>query len=161
MSESPSPNREIVLVSTLKTLNKISMLEEPQPIASLADRKAADRSLELAVSNILFWGMTIASVIVLGGGLVYLIRHGQEPASFRVFVGQPRDLCSPIGAIQAALQGRGRGWIQVGIMLLVATPIARVALSWLTFLRRQDWLYVAITSIVLGGLIYSFLGAYL
>ena len=132
---------------------------ESSPV-DLETRKSTDHSLELAVSHVLWWGMIIASSIVFAGGCIYIFRHGGEPASFRVFVGEPRELCSPWGAAKSALSGHGRGWIQVGIMLLVATPIIRVALSWFTFLRRQDWLYFAITSIVFGGLIYSFAGAY-
>ena len=159
MNETKSANQVANQVIALApTADQLPPLHESP--ASLNDRKAADRSLELAVSYVLLWGMVIASTIVLGGGLIYIIRHGAEPASFRVFVGEPRELCSPLGAVQAAISGRGRGWIQVGIMLLVATPIARVALSWVTFLRRQDWLYFTITSIVFGGLIYSFAGAY-
>lgn len=129
--------------------------------ASLAERKATDRSLEIAVSYVLQWGMMLASAIVVCGGAIYLWRHGSEPASFRVFVGEPQVFCSPIGALQAALAGRGRGWIQVGIMVLIATPMVRVTWAWLTFFRKQDWLYWIITSIVLGELILSFASAYL
>ena len=154
-SNTPVTNQVIALAPTVDSLAPLH--ESP---ATLKERKVADRSLELAVSYVLLWGMVIASTIVLGGGLIYILRHGTEPASFRVFVGEPRELCSPLGAVQAAISGRGRGWIQVGIMLLVATPIARVALSWIVFFRRQDWLYFTITSIVFGGLVYSFAGAY-
>jgi uncharacterized membrane protein len=155
MNEPQTSDRTITLTAAA---DRLSSLEKP-PV-SLAERKAADRGLEIAVSYVLQWGMMIASAIVMCGGAIYIWRHGNEPASFRVFLGEPRELCSPIGSLQAALAGRGRGWIQVGIMLLIATPIVRVALSWITFLRKQDWLYFAITSIVLGGLIYSFAGAY-
>ena len=43
-------------------------------------------------------------------------------------------------------------------MLLIATPIARVALSVLVFLLERDWLYVGITLVVLALLTYSLLG---
>ncbi|TAD78051.1 MAG: DUF1634 domain-containing protein [Oscillatoriales cyanobacterium] len=155
MNEPQTSDRTIVLTAATDRLSSFG-----KPPVSLAERKAADRGLEIAVSYVLQWGMAIASVIVLCGGAIYIWRHGSEPASFRVFLGEPRELCSPIGALQAAWAGRGRGWIQVGIMLLIATPIVRVALSWITFLRKQDWLYFAITSIVFGSLIYSFAGAY-
>ena len=118
----PVTDQVIALAPTLgSTVDPLPPLHESP--ASLKDRKVADRSLELAVSAVLLWGMIIASTIVLGGGLIYIIRHGGEPASFRVFMGEPRELCSPLGAVQAAIAGRGRGWIQVGILLLVATPM--------------------------------------
>ena len=150
-----SSDQAIALTSAKHPITSL----EPSPV-DLETRKSTDHSLELAVSHVLRWGMIIASLIVFAGGCIYIFRHGGEPASFRVFVGEPRELCSPWGAAKSAFSGHGRGWIQVGIMLLVITPIIRVALSWLTFFRRQDWLYFAITSIVLGGLIYSFVGTY-
>jgi uncharacterized membrane protein len=49
----------------------------------------------------------------------------------------------------------GRGVIQLGLLLLVATPVARVACSVVGFLRERDYVYVALTLIVLVVLIYS------
>jgi len=47
------------------------------------------------------------------------------------------------------------GIIQLGLLLLIATPVARVAFSVVAFAAERDWLYVAITLIVLAILIYS------
>ena len=54
-------------------------------------------------------------------------------------------------------QPHGRGLIQLGLLLLIATPIARVVFSVAGFARQRDWLYVAITLIVLTLLGYSLL----
>jgi uncharacterized membrane protein len=48
-----------------------------------------------------------------------------------------------------------RGLIQLGILLLIATPIVRVAFTVFAFAYQRDWTYVAVTLIVLGLLIYS------
>ncbi len=52
----------------------------------------------------------------------------------------------------------GRGIIQLGLLLLVATPVARVIFSVAAFALQQDWIYVVITLIVLAVLGFSLLG---
>jgi len=52
----------------------------------------------------------------------------------------------------------GRGIIQLGLLLLVATPVARVSFSVAALALRRDWTYVAITLIVLAALGHSLLG---
>ncbi len=61
--------------------------------------------------------------------------------------------------IHEALALHGRGLIQFGLLLLIATPIARVAFSVVAFLHQRDWTYVAVTLIVLSLLFYSLLGS--
>ena len=119
-----------------------------------------EQQLELLLSNLLKYGVFLASAVVLVGGILYLIRHGAEPADYRVFHGVPSEFRSPEGVINAVLAGRGRGIIQLGLLILVATPIVRVAISFLAFLRQRDYVYVVVTLLVLSGLIYSMIGAY-
>jgi uncharacterized membrane protein len=45
--------------------------------------------------------------------------------------------------------------IQLGILVLIATPVARVLFSMLGFALERDWMYVVITAIVLALLLYS------
>ncbi|HXU49289.1 MAG TPA: DUF1634 domain-containing protein, partial [Candidatus Binatia bacterium] len=52
----------------------------------------------------------------------------------------------------------GRGLIQLGLLLLIATPVARVIFSVFAFLYERDWKYVFFTLIVLGLLIFSLFG---
>jgi uncharacterized membrane protein len=61
--------------------------------------------------------------------------------------------------IQSVRNGRGRGWIQLGLLLLIATPIARVVFSVAGFILERDRLYVTFTLIVLAVLLYSLLGS--
>ena len=37
------------------------------------------------------YGVLIASAVVLFGGILYLIRHGSEPAEYQVFIGTPSE----------------------------------------------------------------------
>lgn len=123
-------------------------------------KKSSDRQLEKLIGNLLKYGVTIASAIVLLGGVLYLIRHGSEPADYHIFRGEPAEFRSPAGVVTAILSGSRRGIIQFGLLVLIATPIARVAISLLTFLRHRDFTYVIVTLCVLAGLIYSLIGAY-
>jgi uncharacterized membrane protein len=97
-------------------------------------------------------------MLVLVRGVLYLGRHGSETADYRVFHGEPSDLRSVSGTARDALAGRGRGVIQLGLLILIATPVARVAFSALAFGRQRDATYVVVTMIVLAVLVYSLLG---
>ena len=104
--------------------------------------------------------MLIAAVVVLAGGTLYLARHGTEPPRYRSFQGEPEDLRSIAGILADAWALRGRGIIQLGLLLLIATPVARVACSMVAFALQQDALYVMVTGIVLTVLVYSLLGGH-
>ena len=68
---------------------------------------------------------------------------------------RPSDLRSLSGIISDARSLSGRGLIQLGLLLLIATPVARVIFSVVGFFRQRDWMYVAITMMVLLLLGYS------
>jgi uncharacterized membrane protein len=80
---------------------------------------------------------------------------------FTVFVGEPADLRNVSGIVRDALALRGRGLIQLGLLLLIATPVARVAFSVVAFAMQRDRLYVVVALIVLAVLMYSLTGGHL
>ena len=61
-----------------------------------------------------------------------------------------------VGMIVHLAGGNGRTIITAGLLILIATPVARVAFSIFIFLKEKDRLYVAITSAVLAILLFSF-----
>ncbi|MFZ3368535.1 MAG: DUF1634 domain-containing protein, partial [Candidatus Sulfotelmatobacter sp.] len=69
------------------------------------------------------------------------------------------DLRSVGGILRDAVALRGRGIIQLGLLLLIATPVARVAFSIFGFAEERDRLYVIVASIVLLVLLYSLIGS--
>jgi len=129
---------------------------QPQPFKPQPWR---DRRIEIILGNLLRTGVLISAAVVLAGACVYLSRHAHEPADYRVFRGEPSDYRTIRGVIQSVMNGRGRGLIQLGLLLLIATPIARVAFSVAGFAIERDRLYVAFTLIVLAILLYSLLGS--
>jgi uncharacterized membrane protein len=80
--------------------------------------------------------------------------------NYGVFQGEPEELRTVSGIFHSALALHGRGLIQLGLLILIATPIARVAFSVVAYLYQRDWTYVVVTLIVLGLLVYSLLGAH-
>jgi uncharacterized membrane protein len=73
-------------------------------------------------------------------------------------MGEPVDLRSVSGIVRDALALRERGLIQLGLLLLIATPVARVAFSVAAFAMQRDRLYVVVALIVLAVLMYSLMG---
>jgi uncharacterized membrane protein len=120
-----------------------------------------DRRIEIILGNLLRTGVLISAAVVLLGASIYLSRHAHEPADYRVFRGEPSEYRTIRGVIQSVIvdRGRGQGLIQLGLLLLIATPIARVAFSVVGFAIERDRLYVAFTLLVLAILLYSFLGS--
>ena len=114
-----------------------------------------DREFDTLLGHVLRAGVLVAATVVLSGGVVYLLRHGYEVPEYRVFRGEPGDLRFVRGIVSDAWSLGGRGLIQLGLLLLIATPIARVMFSVVGFLRQRNWMYVAITLVVLLLLAYS------
>ena len=100
-------------------------------------------------------GVLLAASLVLLGGITFLIRHPQPVTNYRVFQGQPEELRTIPGILRQAVKFHGRGLIQLGLLLLIATPVARVIFSVFAFLYQKDWIYVGVTLIVLAILFYS------
>jgi uncharacterized membrane protein len=117
--------------------------------------------MEVTIGNLLRAGVLAAAVVVLIGGTVYLVRHGGAAPHYRVFRGEPADLRTISGIVTDAISLRGRGIIQLGLLLLLATPLARVAFSVLAFAMQRDSLYVVVTLLVLAVLIFSLAGGHL
>ena len=117
--------------------------------------KITDAKLEHIVSVLLRSGVVISGVIVFAGGLYYMARHGIERADHHTFRGEPSVDRIVDQIVVSAFSLRARSIIQLGLLLLIATPIARVAISLAGFALEGDRTYVVITAIVLTVLLYS------
>jgi uncharacterized membrane protein len=120
--------------------------------SAVRDRDALARQVELMISNVLRGGVLLSAAIILVGVVMFYVQSsaaGHAPTVLRV----PRTL-SDVGT------GLGHGdpvaIIALGLLILLATPVIRVAVSILAFVVERDWRYVVITSIVLFILLLSF-----
>jgi uncharacterized membrane protein len=114
-----------------------------------------DERLEVIVANLLRGGVLTSAAVVLAGGILYVLQHGSDVASYHVFHGEPSEYTSPAAIVQGAFAGNPRAIIQLGLLLLIATPVARVAISIAGFALEKDRAYVVITIIVLAILLFS------
>jgi uncharacterized membrane protein len=118
-----------------------------------------DQRIEVIIGHLLRTGVLISAAVVLLGGAVYIARHGHEAAGYRVFHGDTSPLRYLGGILHGTAHLSGRAIIQLGMLLLIATPVARVLFSATAFAVERDYLYVAFTLIVLGVISYSLFGA--
>ena len=108
-----------------------------------------DIEFEKSIGLLLRSGVLLSAAIVLTGGVLFLLRHGSAPAEDHRFLAENRGSLSVEAILEGVLGGESREIIRLGLLALIATPVARVALSLWLFRRERDWLYVAITAFVL------------
>ena len=119
----------------------------------------SDEQFDVVLAHVLRAGVFLSAAVVAAGGVVFLAAHGFERPSYHLFRGEPTVLRSVRGIVSESRRLSGRGLVQLGLLLLIATPIARVVFSVVGFIRQRDWLFVGITLTVLALLGYSLLGA--
>lgn len=108
-----------------------------------------DEKLEIIVGNLLRFGVVLAASVVLAGAVWYLGVFGTTPASFHRF--QPGPIGLPaVGSLPGPLKV-----IEIGLLILIFTPVARVAFALAAFYLEHDYMYVGITLVVLLVLLYS------
>ncbi len=117
-----------------------------------------DERVEQIVGGLLQIGVTLAASVVFIGGVRYLFDSSLAPVDYRSFHGEPVELRSFLPIISAALHLESRAVIQLGLLLLIATPVTRVAFSIVAFAMERDRTYVFVALIVLGILLCSLLG---
>ena len=119
------------------------------------DRSWNDRKMDIFIGDLLRAGVLSSALIVLVGAIIYLVGNGRSPADYRLFHSEPSDFRTVRGVLRDAIALRGRGIIQLGLLLLIATPVARVAFSIFGFAREHDHLYAIVAAIVLLILVYA------
>jgi uncharacterized membrane protein len=122
---------------------------------TIFNRKIKDEDLEKMIGVLLRSGVLLSSVVVLAGGIVYLIRHGGQQPQFGTFHGEPDKMKAPGAMFRAILQGEGRPLIALGLLLLILTPVARIVFSIFGYFLEKDYLYVLITLFVLGVILWN------
>src|SRR5574338_1113226 len=121
-------------------------------------REAREQRIELVLAHLLRVGVLLAAALVLLGGVLYLIRSGGSHPDYRRFSGVPGDLQHPARILSLALHFSPEAVIQLGVLVLLATPVLRVAFSLVAFARERDRTYVGLTAVVLLVLLLSLTG---
>jgi uncharacterized membrane protein len=125
------------------------------PAVAKEESSFDDRRMELMMGRLLQVGVVLASAVILVGVVLYLRSRHAAVADYRVFVSEPDALREPGRLFGEIGHGGAAALIQLGVLLLIATPVARVVFAVIAFLVERDWLYVSISMIVLGVLVFS------
>lgn len=108
--------------------------------------------VETAITLLLRVGVVLSAVIIVIGMAVTMVHH-PEYFSSRQVLGYPNTLLEVASGV---LHGQGPAIMMAGLLVLIATPVARVALSVVIFIFERDRLYIAITATVFVILMFSF-----
>jgi len=114
-----------------------------------------DKQFEVFLGQLLRVGFFLSAAVVLVGGLLYLMKYAHQPPQYGIFHGEPSDVRHTADVVRGAFSGHSRELIELGLLLLILTPVSRVLLSVIEFARERDWLYVTTTLLVLAILIYG------
>jgi uncharacterized membrane protein len=114
-----------------------------------------DSRMDAMMGRLLQAGVMLASAVVLVGGLLYVRAHAGVPVNYDTFVGEPSNLRNPLELPGLLAKGDSAAIIQLGVLLLIATPIARVIFAAISFAIGRDRLYTAISLVVLAVLMFG------
>ncbi len=107
------------------------------------------------MSTLLRFGVFISAIVTIFGGILFFVQHPHSEFAYNTFNSEPSRLKEVLPIIREALSFRSRPVIQLGILILIATPVLRVLLSIVGFIIEKDWIYVIVTGIVTIVLFYS------
>ena len=111
--------------------------------------------VDLAISMLLRIGVLLSVAVIATGLVVTLQQTSAETLQQLTAAGVQYPSHLP-GVIDGVRHGQGEAIVMAGLLLLIATPIARVALSIVAFIIERDHLYTAITAAVLVILLVGF-----
>lgn len=114
-----------------------------------------DKEMELSIAGMLRFGVSFSAVLVLFGGILYLRHPWLKAPSYGHFVAVREPLHALAVVFRRAIELDARSVITLGILVLIATPIVRVAFCIAGFERQKDRLYVLISASVFAILIYG------
>ncbi|HEX2757583.1 MAG TPA: DUF1634 domain-containing protein [Thermoanaerobaculia bacterium] len=121
--------------------------------------RRTDRRLGREVGAILRLGVLVSSAVIVLGLVPYLVRDGARHVDYHMFRGEPAVFRAIPDLLAYAGWAHPRGIMQLGVLLLIATPFARVALCLVEFARERDRLYIGVTLVVLLTLSWGLFGA--
>lgn len=114
-----------------------------------------DKRIEVWVGVMLRTGVLLAAAIVLTGGALYLVQHRGPRPGYAHFTAEPAQFTTFAGIMHGVATLNPESIIMLGLLVLIATPVARVGMCVVGFLLERDRLYTVVSTIVLAILLYS------
>ncbi|HEX7381231.1 MAG TPA: DUF1634 domain-containing protein [Nevskiaceae bacterium] len=115
----------------------------------------SDTRVDHAIGLVLRLGVVISAIIVLFGAVLYLLHHGGGLPDYRVFHRASANLINFPDLFAGAAALNGIDIIQIGLLVLIATPMSRVVLAAYAFFRQRDLLYVLVSAVVFAVVMVS------
>lgn len=117
--------------------------------------RPTDQDLEISVAAMLRFGVTLSALLVLAGGVLLLRHPGATIPDYGHFHAGDRSLSTLSGIVRGVFRLSAASIVQLGLILLIATPVARVVFCVVGFARQRSLLYVFVSSVVLLVLLFS------
>lgn len=118
-----------------------------------------DQRLENIIGQLLRAGVLLAAAVVFAGGVLYLVQNHSQRVDYKTFSAGSENLRTLPGIVKLAAELDSEGLIQFGLLLLIATPVARVIMAIAGFQLERDYMYVVVSLIVLAVLLFSLMHA--
>ena len=126
-----------------------------EPIRRRPADGMSDHAVEQLVGRLLQLGVLLSAIVVVIGGALLLAQHGGDRPSYTPFRGEPEYLRSLAGIAHGAAAFDSLAIVQLGLVMLIATPVFRVGFTLVAFVLQRDRTYVFITTLVLALLLYG------
>lgn len=119
-----------------------------------------DEQLQTSLTRLMIGGVVVSAAIILIGLIWFVTAHSSLKLDDHIFKGEPKYFENPVSMVSRALDegaiGERRSVVMIGVMLLLITPLVRVAFAAFGFAAQKDRLYTVISLVVLSVLIVSF-----
>ncbi|WP_185955200.1 DUF1634 domain-containing protein [Solitalea koreensis] len=112
-------------------------------------RNLRNNDIEVSIASLLVIGVLLSIIVVVFGGGIYLIRHASNTVDYATFNSSKALYTDIYKIIKGILNFKGQAVIQLGVLILICTPIARVVFSIIGFVLERDTLYTIIALFVL------------
>jgi len=112
-----------------------------------------DKDLQSFIGNLLRIGVLVAMSIVVIGTVLYMFQYGQETIHYSSFT--PDNVFSLSDFFQRLIHGNSSAIMELGVIVLIFIPIARVLFTMIGFWLEKDRMYTLIAFIVLCIIAYS------
>jgi uncharacterized membrane protein len=116
-------------------------------------------SMNVIIGNVLRYGVLVSAAVILLGTIGLASSIGSSDVSLQYVSTIPHDGIdlTPPGLLSGLVSFTPFSWIELGVILLIATPVSRVLISVFLFAAERDGTYVVITAVVLTLLLFSML----
>lgn len=122
-------------------------------------KKQSPTDFEVGISLVLQIGVTVSVATILLGVILLFVQQEStlHVVSYDTYLSTHAAFAHSLGSIaRAVAAGDSLGIIEFGVLLLIMTPITRVAMSFVLFLHKRDTPMILVTAMVFLVLVGSF-----